>query len=108
MSRINPLLALTFTAIMFSSAGVPPLSGFLAKMYVFFAAMEGSMYLLAVVGVLTSVIGAFYYIRFIKIMYFEEVKQWTFLRRLDEQSLVLEPPPCSSQDSSYIQRHCFF
>ena len=90
MSRINPLLALTFTAIMFSSAGVPPLSGFLAKMYVFFAAMEGSMYLLAVVGVLTSVIGAFYYIRFIKIMYFEEVKQWTFFAPIGrEQSLVL-------------------
>ena len=62
-----------------SMAGVPPLAGFCAKMYVFFAAMEGSMYLLALVGVLTSVIGAFYYIRFIKIMYFEPKSDVSFV-----------------------------
>ena len=73
-----------------SMAGVPPLAGFCAKMYVFFAAMEGSMYFLAVIGVLTSVIGAFYYIRFIKIMYFEKMRSWTFFRQISrEKSIVL-------------------
>jgi len=90
LSRINPLLAITFTMTLLSMAGVPPLAGFCAKMYVFFAAMEGSMYFLAVTGVLTSVIGAFYYIRFIKIMYFEKMRSWTFFRQIGrEKSLIL-------------------
>jgi NADH:ubiquinone oxidoreductase subunit 2 (subunit N) len=73
-----------------SMAGVPPLAGFCAKMYVFFAAMEGSMYLLALVGVLTSVIGAFYYIRFIKIMYFEKLVSWSFFDQISrEKSIIL-------------------
>merc|ERR1711964_744557 len=67
----NPMLAFGFTVIMFSMAGVPPLAGFLAKMFVFFSAIESGLYVLAIVGVLSSCIGAFYYIRFIKIMYFE-------------------------------------
>jgi len=71
-----PLLAFGFTAVMFSMAGVPPLAGFLAKMFVFFSAMESGLYLLAVVGVLSSCIGAFYYIRFIKIMYFETPRSY--------------------------------
>ena len=72
-----------------SMAGVPPLAG-LCKMYVFFAAMEGSMYLLAVIGVLTSVIGAFYYIRFIKIMYFEKLVSWSFFDQISrEKSIIL-------------------
>jgi NADH-quinone oxidoreductase subunit N len=67
----HPLLAFGFAVVMFSMAGVPPLAGFLAKMFVFFSAMESGLYLLAIVGVLSSCIGAFYYIRFMKIMYFE-------------------------------------
>ena len=67
----NPYLAFTLTVAMFSMAGIPPLAGFCAKMYVFFAAMESSMYLLAIFGVLMSVIGAFYYLRWIKILYFD-------------------------------------
>ena len=90
LSRINPLLAITFTMTLLSMAGVPPLAGFCAKMYVFFAAMEGSMYLLALVGVLTSVIGAFYYIRFIKIMYFEKLVSWSFFDQISrEKSIIL-------------------
>ena len=77
LAKINPLLAITFTCTLFSMAGVPPLAGFTAKMYVFFSAMEGSMYFLAILGVLTSVVGAFYYLRFIKIMYFEKMSTWT-------------------------------
>ena len=90
LSRINPLLAITFTMTLLSMAGVPPLAGFCAKMYVFFAAMEGSMYLLALIGVLTSVIGAFYYIRFIKIMYFEKLVSWSFFDQISrEKSIIL-------------------
>merc|ERR1711964_638489 len=74
----NPMLAFGFTVIMFSMAGVPPLAGFLAKMFVFFSAIESGLYVLAIVGVLSSCIGAFYYIRFIKIMYFEAPR--TFFR----------------------------
>jgi len=74
----HPILAFGLAVVMFSMAGVPPLAGFLAKMFVFFAAMESGLYVLAVVGVLSSCIGAFYYIRFIKIMYFEAPR--TFFR----------------------------
>jgi proton-translocating NADH-quinone oxidoreductase chain N len=90
LSKINPLLAITFTCTLFSMAGVPPLAGFTAKMYVFFSAMEGSMYFIAVLGVLTSVVGAFYYLRFIKIMYFEKMLVWTLFKVPSrEQSILL-------------------
>jgi len=71
MMRGQPVLAITFALVLFSMAGVPPLAGFCAKLYVFMAAIEAGRIMLAVVGVLTSVIGAFYYIRIIKVMYFE-------------------------------------
>ncbi|MBC6439447.1 MAG: NADH-quinone oxidoreductase subunit NuoN [Rhodospirillales bacterium] len=72
LSRTNPSLALAFSIFMFSMAGIPPLAGFFGKFYVFMAAINEGLYTLAVVGVLTSVIGAFYYIRIVKIMYFDE------------------------------------
>jgi NADH-quinone oxidoreductase subunit N len=56
---------------MFSMAGIPPLSGFFGKLYVFLAAVQGGLWTLAVIGVLTSVVGAFYYIRVVKVMYFD-------------------------------------
>ena len=56
---------------MFSLAGIPPLAGFFAKLYVFLAAINAELYTLAVIGVLASVVGAFYYLRIIKIMYFD-------------------------------------
>lgn len=71
LGKTNPILALTFTIILFSMAGIPPLAGFCSKFYLFFAALSSSLYLLAFIGVITSVISCFYYIRFIKIMYFE-------------------------------------
>jgi NADH:ubiquinone oxidoreductase subunit 2 (subunit N) len=87
---MNPLLAVSFTAVLFSMAGIPPLAGFCAKMYVFVSAIESSLYLLAFLGVMTSVIGAFYYLRFIKIMYFETQKGWSFFAPVSrEQSVVL-------------------
>jgi len=72
LSCTNPQLALCFAIFMFSMAGIPPLAGFFGKFYVFMAAINEGLYTLAVVGVLTSVIGAFYYIRIVKIMYFDE------------------------------------
>lgn len=90
LSKTNPLLAITFTCIMFSIAGIPPLAGFYSKAFLFFAAMSSSMYLLAIIGVLTSVISCFYYIRLIKIMYFENPNTWcSFSRMPTENGIIL-------------------
>jgi NADH-quinone oxidoreductase subunit N len=67
----DPGLALALAVFMFSLAGIPLMSGFFAKLYVFLAAVEGGLWTLAVIGVLTSVVGAFYYIRIVKVMYFD-------------------------------------
>ncbi len=71
LGRSNPKMALAFAVFMFSMAGIPPLAGFFGKLYIFLAAVEAEFYLLAVIGVLTSVVGAYYYIRIVKIMYFD-------------------------------------
>lgn len=90
MAQMNPLMAITIALGMFSMAGVPPLAGFCAKMYIFFSAMEASMYTLATVGVLTSCVGSYYYIRLIKIMFFEKSTTWNVYAPLDrEKSLLL-------------------
>nr|YP_009446459.1 NADH dehydrogenase subunit 2 [Ancoracysta twista]ATY40947.1 NADH dehydrogenase subunit 2 [Ancoracysta twista] len=90
LSRVNPVLAITVVLIFFSMAGVPPLAGFCSKFYVFSAAVNSSLYFLCLVGVFTSVVGAFYYIRIIKIMYFEKIKKHTFLYSVTkENSIVL-------------------
>src|SRR5437762_8661427 len=72
LSRTNPLLAFFFAMLLFSLAGVPPLAGFFAKFYVFVAAIKAGLYTLSVVGVLTSVVGAYYYLLIVKVMYFDE------------------------------------
>jgi NADH-quinone oxidoreductase subunit N len=72
LSRTQPLLAAVFAVFMFSMAGIPPLAGFFGKLYVFVAAIEAHLYGLAVIGVVTSVVGAFYYLRIVKVMYFDE------------------------------------
>ena len=74
ISKQNPVLAISFLLIMFSLAGIPPLAGFFAKFYVFMSVIESGMYTLAIVGLLSTVISAFYYLRIIKIIYFDEVK----------------------------------
>ncbi len=71
LARTDPGLALAMAVFMFSMAGIPPLSGFFGKLYVFLAAVQGGMWTLAIIGVLTSVIGAYYYLRVVKIMYFD-------------------------------------
>ena len=72
LGRTRPLLALAMGVFMFSLAGIPPLAGFFGKLYVFLAAVEAGLYGLAVIGVLASVVAAFYYMRIVKIMYFDE------------------------------------
>lgn len=72
LSNTNPVMAIAFTILMFSLAGIPPMAGFWAKWYVFLAAINSGLYALSVIGVLTSVVGAYYYLRIIKIMWFDE------------------------------------
>ena len=71
-SKKHPLLAISFLIILFSLAGIPPLGGFFAKFYVFSAVLEQKMYALAIIGLLTTVISAFYYLKIIKIIYFDD------------------------------------
>ncbi len=72
LARSQPKLAFAFSMLMFSLAGIPPLAGFFAKFYVFMAAIEAELYSLAIFGVVTSVVGAFYYLRIVKLIYFDE------------------------------------
>ncbi len=72
LARTNAPMAFFLGAMMFSLAGVPPLAGFFAKFYVFAAAMKADLYGLAIIGVLMSAVGAYYYLRIVKIMYFDE------------------------------------
>ncbi len=72
LSQNNPMMALALGIFMFSLAGIPPLAGFFGKFYIFLAAIDAGLYTLAVIGVLASVVGAYYYLRIVKIMYFDE------------------------------------
>ena len=72
ISKKHPILAISFLLILFSLAGIPPLGGFFAKFYVFTAVLEQQMYTLAIIGLLTTVISAFYYLKIIKTIYFDD------------------------------------
>jgi len=72
LSSTHPMLAIGLLVMMFSMAGIPPLAGFFGKWYVFLAAVEAGLIPLAVIGVVMSVVGAFYYLRIIQLMYFED------------------------------------
>ena len=75
ISKNHPLISISLLIILFSLAGIPPLAGFFAKFYIFKSVLEQSMYFLAIVGLLSTVVAAFYYLRIIKIMYFDEKKE---------------------------------
>ena len=75
LSKSHPLLSVSLLIILFSLAGIPPLAGFFAKFYIFKSVIEQSMYFLAIVGLLSTVIAAFYYLRIIKIIYFDPEKE---------------------------------
>ena len=90
LAKSNPVLAATLTVAVFSLAGIPPLAGFYGKAFLFWAALSSSQYLLALVGITASAISCFYYIRIVKIMYFEAPQDWlTFSRISKESSVVL-------------------
>ena len=72
LSKNHPMLALSFLVILFSLAGIPPLAGFFAKFYIFMAVIEAKMYALAIIGLVTTVVSAFYYLRIIKVIYFDK------------------------------------
>src|SRR5580704_2558452 len=72
LSRTHPAMAFFLAMLLFSMAGIPPLAGFFAKFYVFLAAIKAGLYILAVIGVVTSVVGAYYYLAIIKTMYFDD------------------------------------
>ncbi len=74
LSKNHPLLSFSFLIVLFSLAGIPPLVGFFAKFYIFTAVIEQSMYSLAIIGLLSTVIAAFYYLRIIKVIYFDKEK----------------------------------
>ena len=75
LSKNHPLMSISLLVILFSLAGIPPLAGFFAKFYIFKSVLEQSMYFLAIVGLLSTVIAAFYYLRIIKIIYFDKEKE---------------------------------
>ncbi|WP_341914216.1 proton-conducting transporter membrane subunit, partial [Ferrovibrio terrae] len=75
LAKTHPGMALLLAAFMFSLAGVPPLAGFFGKFYIFMAAINAGLYTLAVIGVLSSVVGAYYYLRIVKLMYFDEAAE---------------------------------
>src|SRR3954471_20250505 len=85
LARTKPAMAFFLAMLLFSLAGIPPLAGFFAKFYVFLAAIKAGLFMLAVVGVITSVVGAYYYLTIVKIMYF------------DEPAEAFEPMPASLQ-----------
>src|SRR6201997_4178141 len=72
LARTKPTMAFFLAMLLFSMAGIPPLAGFFAKFYVFLAAIQAGLFTLAVIGVVTSVVGAYYYLAIVKIMYFDE------------------------------------
>nr|YP_008080914.1 NADH dehydrogenase subunit 2 [Butomus umbellatus]AFY16537.1 NADH dehydrogenase subunit 2 [Butomus umbellatus] len=89
LAKTNPILALTFSITMFSYAGIPPLAGFCSKFYLFFAALGCGAYFLAPVGVVTSVIGRFYYIRLAKRMFFDRPRTWILYEPMDRNKSSL-------------------
>lgn len=76
ISTLHPKIALTLGIFMFSLAGIPPLAGFFAKLYVFKAALSAGLFILAILGVITSVVASYYYLKIVKIMYFDPVPEF--------------------------------
>lgn len=75
MNRTHPMIALALAILMFSMVGIPPFAGFFGKLYIFLAAIKAELYTLAIIGVLSSVVAAFYYLRIIQLVYFEDLDE---------------------------------
>lgn len=89
ISKTNPLLAISIAFVFLSMAGVPPLAGFLGKMYLFFAAVDGGLYLAVFVGIAMNVVASFYYIRCIKLAYFDGTKEWVSLGECGKEISII-------------------
>jgi proton-translocating NADH-quinone oxidoreductase chain N len=89
LTNSNPLIALSIAFVFFSMAGIPPLAGFFSKMFLFIVAIQSSMYTIAIIVVLTSVISCFYYIRVIKLVFFDTSYLWVPLVRLDREKSIM-------------------
>lgn len=89
LSQSNPLVALCLAITFFSIAGVPPLAGFFSKLFILFNAINSSMYTLALVGIFTSIISCFYYLRVIQLSYFEQINNWVSLKRINKEISIL-------------------
>jgi len=89
LSKNNPLLSISFAMILFSMAGIPPLAGFFSKLYLFASAMNANMFNLALIGILTSVIGTVYYIYIIRLMYFEKTNSWLYFVQINKPLSML-------------------
>ncbi len=87
-SKSNPALALALAIFMFSLAGIPPLAGFFGKLYIFLAAVQAGFYTLAIIGVLSSVVAAYYYIHIVKVMYFDDTED-ALDRRMDRPTALV-------------------
>lgn len=87
--KINPILTILLTLTLFSMAGIPPLSGFFSKMFIFFSALENSVNSLAVIGILLSVVSSFYYIRLIKISYFDNKVKYFLIKRISKINSII-------------------
>nr|YP_009173828.1 NADH dehydrogenase subunit 2 [Populus tremula]YP_009178726.1 NADH dehydrogenase subunit 2 [Populus tremula x Populus alba]YP_009239018.1 NADH dehydrogenase subunit 2 [Salix purpurea]YP_009389166.1 NADH dehydrogenase subunit 2 [Populus davidiana]YP_009560670.1 NADH dehydrogenase subunit 2 [Populus alba]QTG40201.1 NADH dehydrogenase subunit 2 [Populus rotundifolia var. duclouxiana]UAJ48672.1 NADH dehydrogenase subunit 2 [Populus adenopoda]UAJ48723.1 NADH dehydrogenase subunit 2 [Populus tom len=102
LAKTNPISAITFSITMFSYAGIPPLAGFCSKFYLFFAALGCGAYFLAPVGVVTSVIGRFYYIRLAKRMFFDTPRTWILYEPMDRNKSLLLAMTSSFITSSFL------
>ena len=89
LGKSNYVLAIFFTTVLFSVAGFPPMIGFLVKMGIFLTAIESSMYFVALISILCSVVGTFYYIRLIKILFFEKVTVGKLYYPINSQSSLI-------------------
>lgn len=89
ISKVNPFIGVCFAITFFSIAGVPPFAGFFSKMFLFFTAITQSLYLLIFIGVLTSVVSCFYYLRIVQITYFEQTDVWISLKTFNKEISLL-------------------
>jgi NADH-quinone oxidoreductase subunit N len=89
LSTLNPVLSFTLTLILFSMAGIPPLAGFFSKIFVLLPSLQNNMYSLGIFAVLMSCIACFYYIRIIKIMYFDKSENLVVTYPISKESSLL-------------------
>jgi len=89
LSQMNPILAMSLVLLLFSMAGIPPLAGFFGKLYIFGSAINSNIYVLPIIGVISSVIGSVYYIYLIKVMYFEKDKPVILLSQISKANSVI-------------------